>query len=55
MAADFPAPAANFPAPQQSLPADQPTAPAAQQRSLPWWGFGLANLLVVVALSLGSW
>jgi AAT family amino acid transporter len=47
--------AADFPAPQQSLPADQPTAPAAQQRSLPWWGFGLANLLVVVALSLGSW
>jgi AAT family amino acid transporter len=42
--------------PAENVPAHRPSTAARRRRkSLPWWGFGLANLLVIVILALGSW
>jgi AAT family amino acid transporter len=41
--------------PAESTPAHHPTATARRRKSLPWWGFGLANLVVILILALGSW
>lgn len=40
---------------EHEFPEKRSPAEDRPRRTLPWWGFGLANLVVVTALSLGFW
>jgi AAT family amino acid transporter len=47
--------ALELPIPSENAPAAHRATASRLRKALPWWGFGLANLLVILVFALGLW